>query len=183
MILGKAPVLQKSHLPGAARPVFRDARPEFAATDVCRQQHPVWRGIERHGGGFRRNAGLLQGMTDALRPLPSIREHADQRFGITGVVEEAFFAEFEDGGRHDLGVVSLFDQGGSGLCRRILAARYQSQRRGARRLWIGGAAFIYPRGAATEAQFSFSFSESPPAFLAGSSLARTLASMSRAISG
>jgi hypothetical protein len=64
----------------------------------------------------------------------------------------------------------------------MLAPCDESQGRRAGGTRISRAVFIYPRGTTPETQFSFSFSCSV-AFLAGRSLARIWASMSRAVSG
>ena len=186
MILGKAPVLQKTHLPGAVRPVFRDAGPEFAATNVCRQQHPVRCGFERCGHGFGRQASLTQGMAHALRALPPPGEHAHQSSRRSAHRRAGALPAARRQWRRRWRRRSPCGPGLQWLRRWSIRAapRAEAPRRGP--LGICRAVFIDtpPRtlAASAPAQLSFSFSCSA-AFLTGRSLVRIWPSMSRAISG
>jgi hypothetical protein len=172
MILGKAPILQKSHLAGTFWPALGNLRPELAPTDICRQQRPVRRGIERGGGSVFGYAGFAQGLPYALRTLPPTGEHAHQALGVAGVIEKTLFLQLYQRCSNGGSVVALAEQRGGGLGGGVLATRDQRQRRGAYGRGIGRTALIDLWRATSEAQLSFSLSCSPAAFFGGRSLRR-----------
>src|SRR5690606_16477434 len=110
MIVGKAPVLQKTHLAGPRRPVRGWLRSELAQAHLARQRMPVWPLFDGPAGPLGRNAGFGELLADARGALPPCGELADETVGVAVVIEQSLASQLGDHLGDHLARVTLADQ-------------------------------------------------------------------------
>ena len=102
MILGKAPVLQKSHLAGAPGQSLGMRAPNLRRRTSAASSIQSGRGDRCAAAAASAVMPALgQRLAHALRPLPAAGEHAHQGLGVAHVVEQAFVLQLGNGGGYD----------------------------------------------------------------------------------
>ena len=136
MIVGKAPVLQKSGLTALFGPIRGGLRPKAPPPHLARQPLPIRTGVKRRLDQRRAQPQLRQFMSYACRPLATTGAISDEVSGKARVIEHTARHQRPDERRHHSLIEAALRQPPGQLSAAEIAARQERYRRqlGPRRL-------------------------------------------------